>query len=69
MVGYYCFRLGSQHPLESMLRPLLEKWVSIINCLMLFYDCVDLDGTFKYFMFYEKGDCNNRTLSYFVTMS
>ena len=30
--------------------------------------CVDLDGTFKHFMFYEKDDCNNRTVGYFITM-
>ena len=53
-----------------MLRPLLEKWVLIINCFnVMRWLCVDLDGTFKYFMFYEKGDCNNRTVSYFITMS
>ena len=30
--------------------------------------CVDLNGTFKQFMFYKKDDCNNRNVGYFITM-
>ena len=31
--------------------------------------CVDLDGTFKHFIFSEKDDYNNRIVGYFITMS
>ena len=44
--------LGHGNPWDSMSRPLLEKWVLVINCFNVMRRlCVDLYGTFKHFMF------------------